>query len=114
MTNQRRSLPATENIVPSSPHFDVCKDEFLAAMRKVASSVCIVATDGPGGRFGVTVSAMTSVTAEPPAVLVCVNNGNFVIPAIEKNQSFSVNLLHESQRHVSDVFAGRELGRAHV
>src|SRR5688572_31300213 len=76
-------------------------------MRKAASTVCVVTTDGTAGRFGVTVSAMTAVTADPPAVLVCVNNGNFVIPAVIENGSFCVNLLNEGQKDVSEVFAGR-------
>lgn len=76
-------------------------------MRKATSTVCVVTTSGPGGRYGVTVSAMTSVTADPPAVLVCVNNGNFVTPAVIKNRSFCVNLLSESQKAISEVFAGR-------
>ena len=83
------------------------RDAFIAAMRKACSTVCVVTTDGPAGRFGVTVSAMTSVTADPPAVLVCVNSDNFVIPAVLGNGSFCVNLLNEGQREVSEVFAGR-------
>jgi flavin reductase (DIM6/NTAB) family NADH-FMN oxidoreductase RutF len=40
-------------------------------MRRVASSVTVVTTDGAAGRFGTTVSAFSSVSADPPTVLVC-------------------------------------------
>jgi len=81
---------------------------FLEGMRKAASSVCVVTTDGSGGCFGVTVSSMTSVSTEPPSVLVCVKRGNLVASAISDNKVFCVNLLREDQRDISDTFAGRK------
>lgn len=83
------------------------KPEFVAGMRKAASSVCVVTTEGKSGRFGVTVSSMTSVSMEPPSVLVCVNKDNFVAPAILENGVFCVNMLREDQSKISDMFAGR-------
>ena len=47
------------------------RDNFLQAMRRVASSVTVVTTDGPHGRHGATVSAFCSVSADPPSVLIC-------------------------------------------
>ena len=91
---------------PSIPEADA-RAAFIGAMRKAVSTVCVVTTDGPSGRFGVTVSAMTSVTADPPAVLVCINKGNFVIPAVMGNGCFSVNFLRHDQKHIAEVFAGR-------
>lgn len=44
-----------------TPHLDF-KPEFAAGMRKAASSVCVVTTEGKSGRFGITVSSMTSVS----------------------------------------------------
>ena len=84
---------------------------FIDAMRRAASGVTVVTTDGPAGRFGVTVSAMTSVSADPPSVLVCVNNTSRAAEAIGTNKRFCVNLLAHHQTELSDVFAGR-LGRA--
>jgi flavin reductase len=81
---------------------------FLDGMRKAASSVCVVTTDGRGGRFGVTVSSMTSVSMDPPSVLVCVKMDNLVAPAIVENKVFCVNMLREDQRDISDTFAGRK------
>lgn len=83
------------------------RSEFVAGMRKAASSVCVVTTEGQAGRFGVTVSSMTSVSTEPPSILVCVNKDNFVAPAIHGNGAFCVNMLREDQWHISDMFAGR-------
>lgn len=80
---------------------------FIDAMRRAASGVTVVTTDGPAGRFGVTVSAMTSVSADPPSVLVCVNTTSRAVDSIGANKRFCVNLLAHDQTELSDVFAGR-------
>ena len=85
------------------------KQEFLDAMAKAANSVCVVTTDGPGGRAGVTVSAMTSVSVDTPrpSLLVCINESSAACDAIRGNRVFCANLLAEDQAHISDSFAGR-------
>jgi flavin reductase len=83
------------------------RDSFLTAMRHAASGVAVIATAGPGGRFAVTVSAVTSVSADPPLLLACINRSSPVYAAILTNQVFSVNFLTDSQVHVAETFAGR-------
>lgn len=79
---------------------------FVSAMSGAVTSVNVVTTDGTGGRFGVTVSAMASVSADPPMLLVCVNRRSPACAAIEENGVFCVNLLAANQHDISDVFAG--------
>jgi flavin reductase (DIM6/NTAB) family NADH-FMN oxidoreductase RutF len=85
------------------------RDAFLAAMRRAATGVTVVATDGVAGREGCTVSAMSSVSADPPSLLVCVHRQSPVAAAIVANRVFSVSLLGSDHRQVSEVFAGRVL-----
>ncbi|WP_421707214.1 flavin reductase [Algihabitans sp.] len=82
---------------------------FLEGMSRVATTVSVVTTDGPGGRAGVTVSAMSSVSADgpQPVLLVCVHRDSPAAAAIRTNGVFCVNLLRDEQAGVSDVFAGR-------
>ena len=80
---------------------------FVAAMGNAATGVTVVATDGTGGRFAQTVSAMCSVSAEPPTVLVCVNVRSPLVEAIARHGVFTVNVLADDQAHVADTFAGR-------
>ncbi|MFO0998291.1 MAG: flavin reductase family protein [Alphaproteobacteria bacterium] len=84
---------------------------FIEAMRHAAACVAVVTTDGPAGRLGITVCAMSSVSADPPSVFVCVNNASRAAEAIAVNRRFCVNLLAHHQTELSDVFAGRS-GRA--
>lgn len=84
--------------------------DFVAAMGNAATGVTVVATDGPAGRFAQTVSAMSSVSADPPSLLVCVNLRSPLADAAVRNGVFTVNVLAVDQAHVSDVFAGRASG----
>ncbi len=80
---------------------------FRLAMSGTASGVTVVATDGPGGRFGQTVSAMCSVSADPPLVLICLHGRSPANAAIAANGVFCVNVLATQHDHVADTFAGR-------
>ena len=85
------------------------KQAFLDGMSCVAATVNVVATDGPAGRAGVTVSAMSSVSADTdkPVLLVCVNDLSAGATPIVENGVFAVNILRDDQSFVSDTFAGR-------
>jgi flavin reductase (DIM6/NTAB) family NADH-FMN oxidoreductase RutF len=82
---------------------------FLGAMSQAAATVNVVTTDGPDGRAGVTVSAMSSVSAdtERPTLLVCVHHLALAAAAILENGVFCVNVLRDDQSYISDTFAGR-------
>jgi flavin reductase (NADH) len=80
---------------------------FLQAMAEAAACVTLVTTDGPAGRFGVTVSAFASVSAEPPMLLACINRRSPAAAAIAANGGFCVNVLSAGQSYLADVFAGR-------
>ena len=88
----------------------VSGDAFVEAMRGSATGVNIVTTDGPAGRFGLTVSAFSSVSAEPPSVLVCVNQKSPACAAIRENRQFCVNVLSTEQRELANTFAGMPAG----
>ena len=83
------------------------RQSFLQGMAQAASSVTLVTTDGPAGRAGLTVSAMCSVTADDPALLVCINRSSRAGDTIARNRVFCVHLLRDDQSHLSDLFAGR-------
>ncbi|MEM7069009.1 MAG: flavin reductase family protein [Pseudomonadota bacterium] len=80
---------------------------FIKAMSSAVTGVSIVSTDGPGGKFGVTVSAVSSISAEPPLVMACINRKSPALEAIATNGHFCVNLLNAQQTHLSDNFSGR-------
>ena len=85
------------------------RDRFVAAMSHAATTVNVVTTDGPAGRAGVTVSAMSSVSADSarPTLLICVHHLSPACGAIAENRVFCVNMLRDDQSHIADTFAGR-------
>jgi flavin reductase (DIM6/NTAB) family NADH-FMN oxidoreductase RutF len=87
----------------------VLRQLFLDGMSHAASTVNVVTTDGAGGRAGVTVSAMASVSADTPqpTLLVCVHHQSRTARPIVTNGVFCVNVLRDDQSYISDIFAGR-------
>ena len=82
---------------------------FIEGMSRAATFVAVATTDGEGGRYGVTISSLTSVSADGnhPSLLACVHHRSPAATAILKNRAFCANLLHEGQQSVADLFAGR-------
>ncbi|MFT5258816.1 MAG: flavin reductase (DIM6/NTAB) family NADH-FMN oxidoreductase RutF [Saprospiraceae bacterium] len=83
------------------------RDQFLEGMSHAACTVSVITTDGDHGKEGVTVSAMCSVSADPPSLLVCVHHQSRACEALRNNGVMCVNVLGDDQSHVSDTFAGR-------
>ncbi len=82
---------------------------FVEGMSRAATFVAVATTNGEGGRAGVTVSSLTSVSAdgEQPSLLVCINRQSPAATAILLNQAFCANFLAEDQQEIANLFAGR-------
>ena len=85
------------------------KSDYLEVMSQVASTVSVIASNGPAGLAGLTVSSLTSVSADcaNPVILVCINKSSRAGSVIVKNGAFSANILHEGQTAIADMFSGR-------
>lgn len=85
------------------------RDRFLGGMSQAACTVNVITTEGAAGRAGVTVSAMSSVSADTPlpTLLVCVHHQSPAAQKIIDNGVFCVNVLKDDQAYISDTFAGR-------
>ena len=82
------------------------KDEFRHALGRFASGVTVITTKDNSGRLhGITVSAFSSVSLNPPLILVCIEKKAGSHQAFEESDFFNVNILEESQQHFSDHFA---------
>ncbi|MBV1836631.1 flavin reductase [Acetobacter estunensis] len=78
---------------------------FREAMSRLGAPVTVVATDGPAGRHGLTVSAITSVSDTPPTVLVCLNRSNRSHEAFRGNGVVGISILGHGHDGVAGVFA---------
>jgi len=92
-----------------TPHCEAA--EFKSAMRQLCGAVSIVAAAHEGEKFGITVSSMTSLTAEPARLLACVNVAGRSFGAIFQSGRMSVNVLARDQELLARRFAGMEKAR---
>ena len=99
------AIRAHIEILERPPAVDVAA--FRNAMRRFASGVCVVATGHQDNRCGMTISAFTSVSAEPPLVLICLNRSARAHAAIVGADRFSINILGASQEEIAMTFAGQ-------
>ncbi|MEM9029826.1 MAG: flavin reductase [Pseudomonadota bacterium] len=80
---------------------------FRTLLRHQAGAVSVIAAGRPGGRAGLTATAVCSVSDEPPTVLVCVNKGAGAHDLIGAERSFAVNFLSSGQESIATAFSGR-------
>lgn len=86
---------------------------FRNAMRRLAATVTVISTRAENGlRHGMTATAVTSVSADPPAVLACVNRSAALHAQLGLGRLLCINLLHCSQQRLSEVFAAAAEGEA--
>jgi len=81
--------------------------DFINAMGAAVTGVTVVTTTAGRAPIGRTVSAMCSVSAEPPLLLVAIRTGSPLVAAIEARGAFAVNVLSDRQADLSESFAGR-------
>lgn len=85
----------------------VSTDDFKKALQCWASSVAVVTTHSEKhGLKGMTVTAFSSVSAQPPQILVCINQAADTGENIDETGYFAVNVLSNEQQNISDNFSG--------
>lgn len=83
--------------------------DFKTAMRQIASSVAIVTARHGEVRNGLTATAVCSVTATPPTMLVCVNREASAEKLIRASGAFAINFLADAQHKVARLFSTSKL-----
>ena len=84
----------------------ISNDEFRAALSHFASGVTVVTLRDENGKLhGITVSAFSSVSLNPPLILVCIDNEAGSFYAFHESKRFVVNILGEEQAEHSIQFA---------
>jgi flavin reductase (DIM6/NTAB) family NADH-FMN oxidoreductase RutF len=87
----------------------ISKEEFRRALGHFAAAVTVVTTKlDDDRRAGITVTAFSSLSLEPPLVLVCIDKRASLHDALTKGHAFAVNILKEDQELVSRRFASSQ------
>ena len=85
--------------------------DFRAALGSFATGVTVVTTAREGHGYGMTVNAFSSVSLDPPLVLICAISGTAGSEEIDRNGCFAVNILALDQEPLSGYFASRDRPR---
>ena len=89
--------------IKSKPLLNV---DIRTVMRHFASHVTVVTSELDSGElFGLTITAFTSVSLDPPLVLFCVRNESSATELFKKSGRFCVNILAENQRAIAEKFS---------
>jgi flavin reductase (DIM6/NTAB) family NADH-FMN oxidoreductase RutF len=80
---------------------------FRAAMRRFAATVSIITTSDDGKIHGMTATAVTSLSMDPPSLLICINQKASMHDTLLRARRFCVNVLHSDQVDLSAVFSGK-------
>lgn len=85
----------------------VTANAFRDVIGRFATGVTVITALDQGRRFGTTASAVSSLSLEPPMLLVCMNESSATGQAIARAGSFGVNILGEEQAELARRFAGK-------
>ena len=100
------------NATPDDAQLAVAPDlqqDFKSAMRRLAATVCIVSTADEDGWHGMTATSVTSVSMDPPSVLVCVNTTATLYKVLHAGGRFCINLLRASQQSYAGTFSSSKI-----
>ena len=80
---------------------------FRAAMRKLAGAVSILTVGTGEARTGLTATSVTSLSVEPPTLLICVNRTASSLDPVLRERAFAINVLRPHHQPIADQFAGK-------
>ena len=80
------------------------QDNFRLAMRRYIYSVSIMSNrDSNDNPNAITVSSVTSISMEPPSILICINKSSKIHDSIVLGSKFCINLLTKGQHELSNI-----------
>jgi 3-hydroxy-9,10-secoandrosta-1,3,5(10)-triene-9,17-dione monooxygenase reductase component len=85
---------------------DIKPELFRKVMGHFVTGVTVVSALDGDRPFGITVNALSSVSLEPPLVMVALDRRRFLTPIVRAAGRYAVNVLAEDQQALSDCFAG--------
>ncbi|MFC4347026.1 flavin reductase family protein [Kordiimonas lipolytica] len=86
----------------------ISKDQFKQGMRRLGGAVNIVTAADGGVWAGLTATAVTSLSAEPPRLLVCINRQGVTYDIVSKGRTLGVNVLGTAHKGLAMRFAGMD------
>ncbi len=86
------------------------RNDMLQSMRRLASSVSVVTAIDDGEKYAMAATSVTSLSMNPPSLLVCVNKTTGMHQALDNGGDFAINVLSNDQQEVSAACGGKLTG----
>jgi flavin reductase (DIM6/NTAB) family NADH-FMN oxidoreductase RutF len=86
---------------------DLTADLFRLAMRNLAGGVSIITAGRGEARTGLTATSLTSLSVDPPSILVCIRRVSATLAVITADRTFGVSVLSDDQIGLAERFSGR-------
>lgn len=86
----------------------ISPEQFKGGMRRLGGAVNIVTSAHSGKFAGLTATAVTSLSAEPPRLLACINRAGATFETISKGRCLAVNVLGAQHKSLAERFAGMD------
>jgi len=106
-----REMTSAASVAPSSGAMTIGDrlapadgESFRVAMRQLAGGVCLIAHGVGVERVGQTATSVTSLSVDPPSLIVCVSRGTSSYPGLAPGIAFGVNVLGAHQQEFADRF----------
>ena len=88
----------------------IIQDNFRLAMRRYNYSVSIMSNkDNADNPNAITVSSVTSISMDPPSLLICINKSSRIHNSIELESKFCINLLNNKQEDLSNICSDEDM-----
>ena len=87
---------------------DVPVAAFKSAMRGLAGGVSVITVGRGRDITGMTVTSVSSLSVDPPTLIVSVNRSSSSWPLLKRYGAFGVNILGAEQRDIAERFAGKD------
>jgi flavin reductase (DIM6/NTAB) family NADH-FMN oxidoreductase RutF len=79
---------------------------FKLAMRRFPAAVSVITAADENRRHGMTATAVTSLSLDPPSLIVCVNRATLLHDIMQVGRRFCINVLRRDQAELSSAFSG--------
>ena len=84
------------------------KDTFIGALRNVVYPVSILSSIEEEKKYAITVSSVTSVSIDPPSLLVCINKDSSFVNSIANGSLMNINFLNPRQKDIASICSSKD------
>ncbi|MEI2300902.1 flavin reductase family protein [Ensifer sp. MJa1] len=102
-----RQTPSLSVAIDAHADLAVSKQEFADTLSHLAATVCVVSAGSGADNLGRTVTAMFSLSANPPSVVISIKADSPLAALIATEEGFSLAMLAQGQDLIANAFAGK-------